>query len=150
MTSTINRFLKVPIVEMESANANISQSLIKIPYIDIADTVSWVLENHPYAIIPPYNDSMHFSARAASLIRDRLPGVPIVCAASTSDPRAAKDFLQCFREAGFSAFAMAASLGDVVLEHLFPVLPEGIWMHLAGREPRGNLVGKWTWSDETL
>jgi len=141
---------KIPIVDMEEATHDVSSSIVRLPYVDIADIVSWVLERRPLAIIPPYNQDIRFTARAASYVKDRLPGYPLLVGVADTRPRAVKDSLRILQEGGYTAFALSAQIGDIPLEHLFPVMPEWMWIHVAGRKPNGDLPGKWTWSEEEL
>lgn len=144
---------KIPIVNMEATTNedDVSKVIVRLPYCDIADIVSWVVEWKPLAIIPPYNGEVQFVARAASMVRDRLPEQNIMCAIRSTRPSTARHFLQTLQEGAFRIFALDRNIGEIPLEHLFPVMPEGLWLHVAGGKPKAEgLVGKWTWSEEGL
>ena len=152
---------KIPIVDMEATtnDQDVSKVIARLAWGDISDLVSWVIERKPYAIIPPYSNDIRFTARCAASVRDRLPyftrdvggqSPKLLCAVGRHDAPSVREFLAILRDGGFTNFALRPRIGETPAEHLFPIVGEGLWFHVAGAEPKGSLAGKWTWSEEGL
>lgn len=150
--------MKLPILDLDDARTTSLPErsyIIRLPYSDIHDVREQLMDLAipPAAILPPYSDSLPFTARCAAITRDKLT-FPVLVACPVDHRKCALSFIRTLKEDGFKNFALAAQLGVSRVEALYGFIDDdpSLWYHVAGRRPE-NVEGKkavWTWSKEEL
>jgi hypothetical protein len=108
-----------------------------------------------FGLLPPYSQGDEtFTARCASVSRDRLPQETILVAVSGFSRKDVGAFLGALAESGFRNVVFPAYVGRQETSKLVTFwrhhfIDEG-WYHIAGAMPEYDMPGRWTWSKEEL
>lgn len=133
---------------------NSDDAIVCMPYGDIEKLVE-EFEDHKgcRGVLPPYSNDQTYTARCASVARDKLSGATIIVAALGGHRTAVAGFASALQNDGFNImFHSKVGRQNMVnlLHFWYKEFRDDIWYHVAGIRPPNHFAGTWTWSWEEI
>lgn len=132
--------MKIPIVEWEY-EGDVTEKILRLPYpADISFVAGVVGDIKPLAVIPPYKErDASFSAKCASVARDRIQSADNLVALVGGGRRELAEYFDTMGKVGFRAFAFPNRVGRYNIAHFLTFIHTSLrddhWYHVAGARP---------------